>query len=506
MELIKLVEPTLRFGHAQSVEDPRDGLSLFGPLDHGSPYGVRAGVIGTSAGINIYKEWVEKITRPIIDLDKDGVLKKHRPVFPGFEAAFGIKWDAKPTQQITIRDGEIEKVVFLDDAHQRVYKTVDVFAERILNALRNEDSKPDIWFVIIPEDIWKNCRPLSTIEKQFKVEAIERMSPARAKRLEVQPSFFSEEEHDAVPYLFELNFHNQLKARLLEKGVLTQVLRETTLAPDKFLNQFGKPKRSVDDPSTIAWNISTAVYYKVGGRPWKLNEIRDGVCYIGIVFKQDENHSDPRTACCAAQMFLDSGDGVVFKGNVGPWYNPKVGDYHLKEQDAKLLIGQALDTYVEKFGSAPKELFIHGKTEYNADEWRGFNAAIDASKTKLVGIKIYDENHFKLFRLETRPVLRGCAYIPWERIAHLWSKGFIPRIQTYPGRAIPKPLLINICRGDANMTTVLNDIFALTKLNYNSCIFGDGQPVTIKFANAVGEILTAGPLKDYPPLPFKHYI
>jgi hypothetical protein len=205
-------------------------------------------------------------------------------------------------------------------------------------------------------------------------------------------------------------------------------------------------------------------------------------------------------------MFLDSGDGVVFKGNVGPWYNPKAGDYHLKEDDAKLLIGQALDTYVQKFGAPPKELFIHGKTEYDADEWRGFNAAIDSGKTKIVSVKIYDENHFKLFRLETRPVLRGCAYIHWDRIAHLWSKGYIPRIQTYPGHAVPKPLLINICRGDANMTTVLNDIFALTKLNYNSCIFGDGQPVTIKFANAVGEILTAGPLRDYPPLPFKHYI
>ncbi len=52
----------------------------------------------------------------------------------------------------------------------------------------------------------------------------------------------------------------------------------------------------------------------------------------------------------------------------------------------------------------------------------------------------------------------------------------------------------------------LQDVLALTKLNYNTCMLADGQPVTLKFADAVGEILTAGPLTEIPPLPFKHYI
>lgn len=505
-ELIKLSEPTLLFGHGQSVEDPRDGLSLFGPLDQGKPYGVRAGVIGTTKGIRIYKEWVKKISLPIIDLDKDGELKKTRPVFPGFKAAFGIEWDSRPFQTIVIPDEEIEKSAFLDDAHQRVYKTVDVYAERIKRAIDTEDQNPDIWFVVIPEIIYENCRPQSKIKKDLQVEAGDKMSLSRARHADVAPFLFAEEEQDAIPYRFELNFHNQLKARLLEKRALTQVLRETTMAPHEFLNQFGYPSRRLDDPSTVAWNISTAVYYKVGGRPWKLNDIREGVCYIGLVFKQDESHGDSRQACCAAQMFLDSGDGVVFKGNVGPWYNPKKGDYHLSETAAKELIGKAVDAYKENFNEAPRELFVHGKITYNTDEWRGFTSAVDSNQTNVVGVKIYDENHFKLFRKETRPVLRGLAYVQGDWVSHLWTKGFTPRLQTYPGRAVPKPLFVQICRGQANMTQVLNDVFALTKLNYNACIYADGQPVTLKFADAVGEILTAGPLTEYPPLPFKHYI
>jgi hypothetical protein len=67
-----------------------------------------------------------------------------------------------------------------------------------------------------------------------------------------------------------------------------------------------------------------------------------------------------------------------------------------------------------------------------------------------------------------------------------------------PGREVPNPLVIDICRGVADINVVVRDILALTKLNYNACIFGDGMPITLKFADAVGEILTAGPINDVP--------
>ncbi|MFP4098951.1 MAG: hypothetical protein ACLFU1_09285 [Alphaproteobacteria bacterium] len=46
----------------------------------------------------------------------------------------------------------------------------------------------------------------------------------------------------------------------------------------------------------------------------------------------------------------------------------------------------------------------------------------------------------------------------------------------------------------------------LTKLNFNTCIYGDGLPVTLRFAEDVGEILTAIPTIESKPLPFRHYI
>jgi hypothetical protein len=61
--------------------------------------------------------------------------------------------------------------------------------------------------------------------------------------------------------------------------------------------------------------------------------------------------------------------------------------------------------------------------------------------------------------------------------------------------------------GECNLEDVLKDVMGLTKINFNTCLFNDGRPVTIRFADAVGEVLVAAPqTPDSPKLPFKYYI
>jgi hypothetical protein len=209
-------------------------------------------------------------------------------------------------------------------------------------------------------------------------------------------------------------------------------------------------------------------------------------------------------------MFLDSGDGVVFKGAVGPWYSPKKGEFHLSRAAATKLVSLAIDTFKNdpnnKEQSPPKELFLHGRTMFNDEEWTGFQDAIDPNKTNLVGVRIKTEKTLKLYRLGSHPILRGLAHLQDSRTGYLWTSGFVPRLQTYDGKEVPRPLLIDISRGEAELSTVMGDIMSLTKLNYNACKFGGGSPVTLRFADAVGEILTAGPLESGAPLSFKYYI
>jgi hypothetical protein len=230
-----------------------------------------------------------------------------------------------------------------------------------------------------------------------------------------------------------------------------------------------------------------------------------GVCYIGLVFKLKEGASGRNNACCGAQMFLSTGEGVVFKGAVGPWYSETQKAFHLPKAKAAELMAMVVQAYVDIHGAPPKELFIHGQIQFDDEEWAGFSSTVP-QETKLVGVRIRRQAEIKLFRYGTKPVPRGTAIVVSDRVAYLWTTGFTPRLETYPGREVPNPLTLDIVKGEADIELVLADLMALTKLNFNSAGFADGLPVTLRFADLVGEILTAGPDEPVAPLSFKFYI
>jgi argonaute-like protein implicated in RNA metabolism and viral defense len=53
---------------------------------------------------------------------------------------------------------------------------------------------------------------------------------------------------------------------------------------------------------------------------------------------------------------------------------------------------------------------------------------------------------------------------------------------------------------------VLGDIMGLTKINYNACNFNDGLPVTVRFADKVGDVLSMGSARGAEKQPFKFYV
>ena len=89
------------------------------------------------------------------------------------------------------------------------------------------------------------------------------------------------------------------------------------------------------------------------------------------------------------------------------------------------------------------------------------------------------------------PVIRGTLWQHSPTRGYLFGSGFKPRLGTYDGWETPVPLQIDIQHGDADIVDVARDILGLTKLNYNACTAGDTQPVTVKFSDAVGEILVS---------------
>lgn len=510
LEVAYIPEPGLAFGHGQTSDHPKDGLFLYGPHSASArSKDVSIGVIGTKDGLSYFRNWAIRLggfiaVPPPGKMDKEHRL--HLSNFPGLEEAFGLVISPGEFVERTLDLKELDAATRTINQHEAVRKAVDLYVKEISHHDANEERTVDVWVFILPELVFERCKPLS---RRSGLELVKGEFIKKQKARSNLPLFedvidqSDEEIFDDVP-----DFHRQVKARLLKLGHTSQLIRETSLAPDQFLNRAGYPLRVVQEPATVAWNIATGLYYKTQPEPpWKLANVRPGVCYIGLVFKVIPN--DPKEhACCAAQMFLNESDAVVFRGANGPW---KTGDYefHLKASEAKGLISKVLDTFKDKHGAPPKEFFIHGRTTFNDEEWNAFKEAAPPG-TNVVGVRIKTTNgDTKLFRDGDYPTIRGTAVLLDDRNAYLWTSGFIPRLDTYIGPETPNPLFITVLRSSGelpNIRTVLADIMGLTKINYNACNYSDGLPVTVRFANKVGDVLTMGSAKDSEKQPLKFYV
>lgn len=503
--LTYIEEPKLKFAHNQSAEDSRDGLTLFGPYQSvGGSSTIRAGYVGTQVGLEYYHTFVMQMNRPIY------TKSLGRPFFPGFKSVFGIDWSPDPSAKIILQEEDLQVALSIPNLKERTYNLVSLYLDAIKRYIDDEEAVIDIWYVVVPNTVLTLCRSKSVSGKPtYSKRRIETFNSG-------QISFFEEENEDisqyAEMYESDSDFHDQLKARAIFNKITCpiQVMLQSTL---QFHNKASGEEYNDDMKAHLAWTHSSSLYYKLGYLPWKLDSIRDGVCYVGLVFKKLQETGRKRGyACSAAQMFLDSGDGVVFRGNIGPWLSSDEKTFHLDRASAKALLSIAIEAYHTKHKGYPKELFIHGRTAFIDSEWRGFQDAIqETPSTNLVGVTIKENSGFRLLRDNSDPksqygVLRGlCLYVN-EKSGYLWTKGFIPKTETANHMEVARPLQIEISRGQADIATVIRDILSLTKLNYNACIYGDGLPVTLRFSDKIGDILTAIPEVNWAAKPFKYYI
>lgn len=511
-QLSHIGEPRLEFRYGQQLEYSRDGLYLYGPVDAtDARRQIRYGFIGTKAGLERFERWAAQVSTFIpVPPPRRGAkaIEPHHVPFPGFSEAFNAVWSSRPARVIDdIDEQDLHKRIRIANRHEAIKAAVDVFVERLVAEKKRDEDPPSFWYVVVPEFVYELGRPMSSVRTTDRVDGSVTLKEKDARRLAVQPTLFGLDEAEAEVYKYEKNFRRQLKARLLDHQIVTQIVRESTLAPGDFLKSNGQPKRQVEDPATLAWKLCLGSYYKSGGRPWQIAAMRPGVCYVGLVYKKQGQDSASRYSVCAAQMFLSDGEGVVFRGALGPWFHPDTKQYHLDRDAAARLVGTVLNEYKRRHGLDPAELFIHAKSSFNDEEWEGFQSACQGTSTNVVGVQIADGwDQLKLFRPGAYPVIRGTAMTTSARSGFLWTSGFVPRLGTYMGPDTPNPLQISIRRGEASLPVVYRDVLALSKINFNTCLFNDREPVTIRFADAIGDILLAAPQEGEPMLPFKFYI
>jgi hypothetical protein len=70
----------------------------------------------------------------------------------------------------------------------------------------------------------------------------------------------------------------------------------------------------------------------------------------------------------------------------------------------------------------------------------------------------------RFLRIGKYPILRGTGVSLASDQCLLYTTGYIPRIPTYPGHGVPRPLLVTHC-GDSEVKVICSEILGLTKLD-----------------------------------------
>lgn len=206
-----------------------------------------------------------------------------------------------------------------------------------------------------------------------------------------------------------------LKACAIQFRIPTQIVRAPTL-----------DGRDKTPPSRIAWNFFTAMYCKAGGYPWSPVGLAPATCYVGIGFYRPLGTAFPTMQTSLVQAFDERGEGLVLRGHDFEW-DPN------------------------KTGSRSPHL--------TADGAHGLMALEKQSRVRLITTSKY-------------PPLRGTRFSIGE-LDYLYTTGYIAALNEFHGMHVPAPLRIADHIGqDSARDTLLREVLALTKLNWNSAALG----------------------------------
>ena len=483
IKLEYLGEPKLQFGHYFEHEDTKTGLAEFGPFGKNisglHPSQIKLGFIGTRETISGAKEWIESCGSPIEsenikkvglksksegdalfnndDLNDTQLIRYEKILnrdFIGFnrESPFECEFQTNERWDKPIISREIDGILSKQDKEARIWALVDLFDSNI-KTLSQTSPSPDVVILALTPEI---------------------IEQAHAVRL--SGNFF-------------LNFRRAIKARSMRWGIPIQLIQRRTVT--------GKGSE-LQERATRAWNFCTAQYYKADGIPWRPTTLERDVCFIGISFYVARDLNEKLTMrSSVAQAFDYKGQGLVLRGDPFEWDEEKQGlSPHLTRAAARKLIRGTLQEYLKVADVPPCRVVIHKTSEYwgrNHEEYNeleglleGIQEVFPRSDSDLLSLR---QTGLRLFREGSYPPLRGTYFSIEDEQHFLFTMGYIPYLETYPGSYVPEPWQITERHGSSAPKDLLKEVLALTKMNVNNCAFADGTPITLSFSQKIGEIM-----------------
>jgi hypothetical protein len=121
------------------------------------------GVIGTAEGIRRYETWVKSLSSTI-EAPESG-REENKTMWPGFQAAFGVPWPVEPFASVAIAGDLLSRRIRTEDRHEAIFKAVDVYSDALRKYLREQEARPQFWFAVIPEEVFRYGRPKSVVPR-----------------------------------------------------------------------------------------------------------------------------------------------------------------------------------------------------------------------------------------------------------------------------------------------------------------------------------------------------
>lgn len=208
-------------------------------------------------------------------------------------------------------------------------------------------------------------------------------------------------------------------------------------------------------------------------------------CFVGVSFFQQNTDTSFKMRTSLAQVFAGDGEAFVVRGLPFDWNQGKTP--HLPRDGAEALMKLIIDRYKEMRGQQPPQrVVIHKTSKFYEDEREGFIAGLS-------GVRRYDlvsvqKVGTRFFREGGYPPLRR-TYAQCGNGHFLYTLGYIPELGTYPKGYVPEPWYLIDHHGDTTPRRLFKEILALSKMNFNNVDFADGDPITTRFAQRIGEIL-----------------
>jgi len=479
-KIVRLEEPQLYFSNNKTCIDPQVGLLNFGPngglaIGKEQKITITAGIIGTTQSVNATKIFLKILSNRIAAEDTGSVEYKGID-FPGMGLQSPLKFELVIDQNCVLKLEKdfIRKLSENLDRKDRIRQVVDEYC-RQFDLMIDAYPKPNVILLPLDQEIIDLCK-----------------DPAlKSERIIFQNRDFGDPASSSASMF---DFHNHIKAQAAspKRNFVTQMISPKTLA-------FSEEKQNA---ALIAWNFSVGTFYKATGVPWKLADINENTCYVGISFYREINRGNMSVRASIAQVYMRTGESQVITGRPFRWDQKTQGrQVKLDFNQMSEIVGDSIKIFHAQRHKLPERIVVHKSSSFTKEEMSGcLDAANNIDEVDLVHISEYTA--FRAYHTKCDfPVVRGTLITKNENSseAFLFTSGYVPALGTYPGPAVPRPLYLHCPRIDTSIELIATDILGLSKLDWNSATFYTRLPVTLSVSEKVGNILAEMVLANIPP-------